>query len=209
MQDIFKLFDKIKSSKPQPQGPIEFIIVGLGNPGKQYENTRHNAGYMAVDRISSSYNVKIDKLKFKSLICDVVIGSHRCILMKPTTFMNLSGQAVVESMNYYKVKPENIIILFDDISLEPGLIRIRRKGSDGGHNGMKNIIYLSGLDTFPRIKIGVGKKPNPQYDLADWVLSQFSEQDIKNLDGALNNALESVKLIIDGQIDKAMNVYNS
>lgn len=209
MQDIFKLFEKIKTNNPQPQGPMEYIIVGLGNPGKEYETTRHNAGFLAIDRIAEKLGVKINRLKFKSLTADVMIEGHRCLLLKPSTFMNLSGQAVCEAMQFYKIKAENLIVLFDDISLEPGKLRIRRKGSDGGHNGIKNIIYLSGFDTFPRVKIGVGKKPNPEYNLADWVLSSFSEDDMKKLDDVFNNAYEIVKLILAGNIDKAMNLYNS
>ena len=187
---------------------IEYIIVGLGNPGKQYENTRHNAGFMAIERLAEKENCKINKIRFKSTTGECTINGHRCLLMKPSTFMNLSGQAVVEAMNYYKIPPENVIIMFDDISLDVGRIRIRRNGSDGGQNGMKNIIYLSGSDKFPRVKIGIGKKPHPDYDLKDWVLSRFSKEDMKTLNEVLDNAAESAALIVQDKTDLAMQKFN-
>lgn len=185
-----------------------YIIVGLGNPGTQYEQTRHNAGFMALDALAEKYGIKTDRLKFKSLCGTGMIKDKRVLLMKPSTFMNLSGQAVAEAMAFYKTPPENTIILFDDISLAPGKTRIRRKGSDGGHNGMKNIIYLSGSDQFPRIKLGVGAKP-AQWNLADWVLSRFTEQELKELEAACSAVCEAVPLMLDGEIDKAMNKFNS
>ena len=187
---------------------IEYIIVGLGNPGKQYENTRHNAGFMAIERLAEKENCKINKIRFKSTTGECTINGHRCLLMKPSTFMNLSGQAVVEAMNFYKIPPENVIIMFDDISLDVGRIRIRRNGSDGGQNGMKNIIYLSGSDKFPRVKIGIGKKPHPDYDLKDWVLSRFSKEDMKTLNEVLDNAAESAALIVQDKTDLAMQKFN-
>lgn len=187
---------------------IEYIIVGLGNPGKQYENTRHNCGFMAIDRLAEKENCKINKIRFKSTTGECNINGHRCLMMKPSTFMNLSGQAVVEAMNFYKIPPENVIIMFDDISLDVGRIRIRRSGSDGGQNGMKNIIYLSGSDKFPRVKIGIGKKPHPDYDLKDWVLSKFSKEDMKTLNEVLDNAAESAALIVQDKIDLAMQRFN-
>ncbi len=190
------------------KGGYEFLIVGLGNPDKKYEKTRHNAGYRAIDKIAEHYNTDIKKLKFKSLVGEAVINSHKCLLMKPTTYMNLSGQAVVEAMNFYKIPISNVIVLFDDISLEVSKLRIRRKGSDGGHNGIKNIIYLTGQNEFPRIKLGVGKKPHPDYDLADWVLSNFSADELKGLNTAIEKCPEIIEDITDGFIDKAMNKYN-
>lgn len=195
--------------KQAAAGPIEYLIVGLGNPGTQYENTRHNAGFMAADEIAEQSGVKISRLKFKSLCCEADLGGHRCLLMKPSTYMNNSGEAVVEAMRFYKVPVERVLVLFDDISLEPGQLRIRRKGSDGGHNGIKSILYLTGSDQFPRIKIGVGKKPHPDYNLADWVLSRFSKAEGAQLESALANAAEAAKLIVSGDIDQAMNRYNS
>ena len=194
---------------PRPMGPVEFLIVGLGNPGKKYENTRHNTGFMAVDLLADRCNIRIDRIKFKGLCGEAQISGHKVLLLKPSTYMNLSGQSVQEAMAFYKLPPEKTIILFDDISLAPGRMRIRKKGSDGGHNGMKNIIYLAGKDTFPRIKIGVGAKPNPGWDLADWVLSTFSQEERKELEKALEHAADSVELMVAGKTDEAMNRYNS
>ena len=195
------------SRKPAP-GPVDFIIAGLGNPGREYENTRHNAGFMAVDRLAGQHNASIQRVKFKGLVGDCALAGHRVLLLKPGTFMNLSGQSLREAMAFYKVPPERTLILFDDINLPPGRLRVRRKGSDGGHNGMKNIIYLSGSDQFPRVKIGVGQKPNPEYNLADWVLSRFSQADLKALDAALDKVCAAAELIVRGETDRAMNLYN-
>lgn len=187
---------------------IEYLIVGLGNPDRKYENTRHNAGYMALDYIADYLSVRVNRIKFKSFVGEGKIGDHRVLLMKPTTYMNLSGQAVTEAMNFYKIPAENVVVLLDDINLDVGKMRIRLKGSDGGQNGMKNIIYLSGSDKFPRIKIGIGHKPNPDYDLAAWVLSKFSKDELKALENVHKNCLEAVGLILDGKPDRAMNLFN-
>lgn len=202
------MFDIFKSAAPMT-GPVEFMIVGLGNPGKEYENTRHNAGFMAVDRIAEKNHADIKRIKFKGLTSECRIAGKRVLLLKPSTFMNLSGQAVQEAMSFYKLSPEQVLIICDDINLAPGKLRIRRKGSDGGQNGMKNIIYLSGSDKFPRIKMGIGQKPHPDYNLADWVLSKFSAQELKDLSPALDNAAAAAELIIKGETDRAMNLYNS
>lgn len=195
-------------SKKTSGGAVEYIIVGLGNLGKQYDNTRHNAGFNAMDRICEKYQVQMKKIRFKSTTGECVIEGKKCLLMKPSTYMNNSGQAVVEAMNFYKIDPANIIIIFDDISLDVGKMRIRQKGSDGGHNGMKNIIYLSGSDMFPRVKIGVGKKPHPDYDLKDWVLSRFSSSDDKLLRDIYDNSVSAVEYIVSGDIQKAMASFN-
>ena len=187
---------------------MDFLIVGLGNPGREYENTRHNAGFMAVDHIAEEMGVKIDRLKFKALCAEGTLVGRRVLLLKPSTFMNLSGQAVQEAASFYKIPMERTLVFMDDISLEPGHVRIRRKGSDGGHNGIKNIIYLTGSDQFPRVKIGVGAKPHPDYDLAKWVLSRFSADERKALDGVLDHAADMAGLILSGRMDEAMNVYN-
>lgn len=202
------MFDMFKRTEINT-GAIEYMIVGLGNPGKEYENTRHNAGFMAVDKIAEKNHTDVKRIKFKGLVGECRIAGKRVLLLKPSTFMNLSGQAVQEAMNFYKLSPEQVLVMFDDINLEPGKLRIRRKGSDGGHNGMKNIIYLTGSDKFTRIKIGVGQKPHPDYNLADWVLSKFSAQDLKELSTALDNAAAAAELIIKGETDRAMNLYNS
>ena len=164
---------------------------------------------MTVDTLCEKYKLSCKKLKFKSLTCDAVIAGKRCFIMKPTTFMNNSGEAVTEATNFYKIPPERTIIVFDDISLEPGRLRIRRKGSDGGHNGVKNIIYLSGSDAFPRIKMGVGAKPHPDYNLADWVLGHFKKEDGAALEQAFQNAVSALELMVDGKIDQAMNKFSS
>ena len=203
------MFSRIinKSKNTDDKSSID-IIVGLGNPGKEYENTRHNAGFIAIDTIAEYIGVKINKIKFKSLCCTTEIDNKKVLLLKPQTFMNLSGQAVTEAMSFYKIKPENVIILLDDISLPVGKMRIRKKGSDGGQNGMKNIIYLSGSDMFPRVKIGIGAKPNPQWNLADWVLSHFNDNDMNLINIVAQNTVEAVKFIINGEFEKAMNKFN-
>lgn len=190
-------------------GAPEFMIVGLGNPDRKYEFTRHNAGFLCVDMLAQKHGFTVKKLKFRSLLGDAVIGGHRCLILKPQTYMNLRGEAVREAAAFYKIPPERILVLFDDISLDVGKLRIRRKGTDGGHNGIKNIIYHLASDKFPRIKIGVGKKPHPDYDLADWVLSEFKKDEEAPLKSALENACAAVELLLDGETDKAMNLYNS
>ncbi len=206
---IFDIFKQIENKEPELTGAVEFIIAGLGNPGTEYENTRHNIGFMTIDTLCEKYKLSCKRLKFKSLTCDAIIAGKRCLIMKPSTFMNKSGEAVTEAMSFYKIPPERTIIVYDDISLEPGKLRIRRKGSDGGHNGIKNIIYLSGFDTFPRIKMGVGAKPHPDYNLADWVLGHFKKEDGEKLEQCFKNAVAALELIVDGKIDEAMNKYNS
>ncbi len=205
--DIFKKLESDRTAAPQ--GAVEYIICGLGNPGTQYEGTRHNIGFMTIDTLCDKYQLECKKLRFKSLTCDAMISGKRCLIMKPTTFMNNSGEAVTEAMQFYKIPPEHTIIVFDDISLEPGKLRIRRKGSDGGHNGIKSIIYLSGSDMFPRIKMGVGAKPHPDYNLADWVLGHFKKEQAEVLESAMNNAVSSIELMVDGKTTEAMNKFNS
>lgn len=206
---MLNFFKKKTTASPLPAGPVEYLIVGLGNPGRQYEGTRHNAGFCAIDRLAEQCGVRIDRLKYKALVTDACVGGKRALLIKPQTFMNLSGQSVQEAMSFYKIPPERVIIIFDDISLPPGRLRIRKKGSDGGHNGMKNIIYLTGSDQFPRVKLGVGAKPRPDYNLADWVLSRFTEAERKALQEAIEHACEAVPLMVQGQVEQAMNKFNS
>lgn len=207
---IADIFKKLESERtPAPQGAVEYIICGLGNPGTQYEGTRHNIGFMTIDILCEKYKLDCKKLRFKSLTCDAMISGKRCLIMKPTTFMNNSGEAVTEAMSFYKIPPERTIIVFDDISLEPGKLRIRRKGSDGGHNGIKSIIYLSGSDMFPRIKMGVGAKPHPDYNLADWVLGHFKKEQAEALETAMDNAVSSIELMVGGKMNEAMNKFNS
>ena len=191
------------------RGKTEYIIAGLGNPGSRYENTRHNAGFKAVDLLAEEEGFEIKKVKFHALIADEMIAGKRCLIMKPQTMMNLSGEAILQAAQYYNIPDENIIILYDDISLDIGKTRIRRKGSAGGHNGIKSIISCLGGEDFPRVKIGVDKKPNPEYDLASWVLGEFPKEKSEQLSSALKNSIEAAKLIVDGKIDEAMNKYNS
>lgn len=205
-QGVFTLIFKKKFDS---NGTYEYLIAGLGNPGKQYESTRHNAGFICLDIISEKYGFKIDRLKFKSLMGEGRIKGHRCLFLKPQTFMNLSGEAVRDAAEFYKIKSENIIVIFDDISLDPGKVRIRRKGSDGGHNGMKNIIYHIKSDAIPRIKVGVGAKPNPEYDLADWVLSRFSKDEAEKIKAAAEKTATALEFMVEGDIDGAMSKVNS
>lgn len=197
-----------KKATASPSGSPEFMVVGLGNPGKDYEFTRHNAGFLTVDHIAVEEDAEIKKLKYKALIGDTVISGHRCLLVKPQTYMNNSGEAVREISQFYKIPPEKIIVIFDDISLPCGKLRIRRKGTDGGHNGIKSIIYHLNSDNFPRIKVGVGAKPHPDYNLADWVLSAFKKDEMEELKKAITKATEVLPFMLDGEIDKAMNKAN-
>lgn len=189
-------------------GPVDFIVAGLGNPGKQYEGTRHNAGFAALEALADKLDVRVDRVRFKSYCGEARIGGTKVLLLMPQTFMNLSGEAVRDAMQFYKIPPERCLILFDDISLPVGTIRVRRKGSDGGQRGMRSIITLTGSDQFPRVKIGIGGKPHPDYDLAAWVLSHFSKEEAPLLLEAARNAAEAACLIVRGQTDEAMNRYS-
>lgn len=185
-----------------------FIIVGLGNPGKQYENTRHNIGFEAIDALIDAYNVPYSGKAHKAMYGKGIIGGQKVILAKPMTYMNLSGESVRELVDYYKVDPETeLLVIYDDVSLEPGNIRIRKKGSAGGHNGIKSIIAHLGTQNFQRIKIGVGEKPK-NWDLADYVLGKFSDEDKKMLEESLKNTVKATELIVMDEIDEAMNLYN-
>ena len=199
----------IFGKKKEYGGSFDYMIVGLGNPGKQYETTRHNAGFICLDLLSEKHGIKVNKLKFKALIGDGRINGKRCLLLKPQTFMNLSGEAVRDAADFYKIPPERIIVICDDISLEPGKIRIRRKGSAGGQNGLKNIILHLNGDNFPRIKVGIGAKPNPEYNLADWVLSHFSKDEAKLIKDAAEKVIGATEYMVKDNIDKAMSDYNS
>lgn len=190
------------------RGKIEYIIVGLGNPGPKYASTRHNAGFMTLDTLAKNEGFDIKKLKFKSLVADEMIGGKRCLLMKPQTMMNNSGEAVMLAAEYYDIPNENIIVIYDDISLDVGKIRVRRKGSAGGHNGIKSIISCLGGEDFPRVKIGVGKKPSADYDLARWVLGEFPKEQNDALKSAIDNAIEATELIANDNINEAMNRFN-
>ena len=185
-----------------------WLIVGLGNPGREYERSRHNAGFRCLDLIAEALNCKVDKLKFQGLYNQVSYNGKKLFLLKPQTYMNLSGRSVVQLSAYFNIPPQRVIVLFDDISLPPGRLRIRGNGSAGGHNGIKSIIQELGSQDFPRVKIGVGAKPHPDYDLADWVLSSFSANEEKDLKVALDNGAKAALTIIDQGISEAANRYN-
>ena len=185
-----------------------WLIVGLGNPGREYQSTRHNAGFRAIDLLAEKLGCKIDRSKFQGLYAQVNYGGGKLFLLKPQTYMNLSGRAVLQLSAYYSIPPERIIVLFDDISLPPGRLRIRAEGSAGGHNGIKSISAEVGSQAFPRVKIGVGAKPNPEFDLADWVLSTFSAKEEKDLRFALENAADAALSIIDKGVPETANKYN-
>ncbi len=206
---IFDIFDRISSNSQTGGGKIEYVIAGLGNPGMEYEGSRHNAGFFVLDTLAKQEGTDINRLKFKGKTGEAVIGGKRCLLLKPTTYMNLSGESIVQALDFYKLDTDRLIVVYDDISLEPGKLRIRRKGSHGGHNGMRSIIDLTGKDDFPRVKIGVGKKPHPDYDLAKWVLGKFSKEDSEKMKQSAENACECIKLMVQGKTDEAMNKHNS
>lgn len=205
---IFDLFKKIESEKTTQGGAISHIIVGLGNPGEKYVYTRHNAGFLAMDYLTERLGVKCDRAKFKALCTEAVIAGARVLLMKPQTFMNASGTAVIEAMNFYKIPVENVLVVFDDTSLNIGKMRIRKKGSAGGHNGIKSLIECLGSDNFPRIKLGVGAKPSPDYDLADWVLGTIPKADREAFFSVLEKCPEALELMLKGEYELAQQKFN-
>ncbi len=186
-----------------------YIIAGLGNPESKYDHTRHNIGFHAVDVLCQKYNIKLNKLKFKASFGDGMIGGEKVIIAKPQTYMNLSGEAIRDMASFYKVEPENIIIIFDDVSLECGRMRIRPSGSAGGHNGIKSIIYRLNSDKFPRVKLGIGAPPHEDFDLADYVLGRFTPEEIKILEPVLLDTADAVEAIIRNGVQKAMNKFNA
>lgn len=204
---IEDLFRKI-ASPGLARGGIEYLVAGLGNPGKEYEETRHNAGFMALDWIAEHLGVRVNRSKFDALCADAEMGGKKVLLMKPQTYMNLSGKAVMEAADFYKIAPEHVVVLCDDITQAPGKIRIRRSGSAGGHNGLKNIIGMLDSENFPRIRLGIGEKPSPEYDLAAWVTGKFSEVDKKALTSRFDAVYHAIELILTGDFEKAMCLYN-
>ena len=185
-----------------------WLIVGLGNPGREYEKTRHNAGFRAIDLLAEELGCKIDRMKYQGLYGQTTYNGKKLMLLKPQTFMNLSGRSVLQLSAYFNIPPQRIIVMFDDISLEPGRLRIRADGSAGGHNGIKSIIQEVGSQDFPRIKIGVGAKPNPEYDLADWVLGKLPKEHSDTIDNKREDILGAARLIAEGKIDDAMQKYS-
>ena len=186
----------------------DYLIVGLGNPGAQYEKTRHNVGFRALDALAREAGAKPDRAKFQALTCLCDVGGLRALLLKPQTFMNNSGLAVRQAADYYKLPPERVLVLFDDVDLDVGRLRIRRDGSAGGHNGVKSIISCMGSQAFHRIKIGVGAKPHPDYDLADWVLSRFSARELELLDPAIERAASAAQVILREGLERASSLFN-
>lgn len=206
--DVFAKLEQEKAVKQAVAGPIEWLVVGLGSPGSKYAETRHNAGFRALDAYCAKSGQKMDKMKFKSLIGEGQFGGARVLFMKPQTFMNLSGEAVRDAAAFYKLDPSHILVLSDDISLDVGRIRVRAKGSAGGQNGLKNIIYHLNSDQFPRVKIGVGAKPHPGYDLADWVLSRFTADEQEAIDAAVARAMQAAEAIILSGAAQAAQKFN-
>ena len=209
MSDIFDIFKKIEKERDDKAlAPITHLVVGLGNPGDKYFYTRHNAGFLAMDYISQKCGATVNKSKFKALVGEATIAGKRVLLMKPQTFMNLSGDAVKEAANFYKIPIENIIVLSDDVNLDVGRMRGRKNGSDGGQKGLRSIITRMGSDNFPRIRFGVGKKPHPDYDMADWVLGNLSEDDKKAIFECFVTGYEGLEKLLLGDVDGAMQVCN-
>ena len=205
---IEDLFKQISTSSSHISGKPEYIVAGLGNPGKEYEETRHNAGFLAIDFVAEKLGVKINRAKYNALCAEVRSGDKKVLLMKPQTYMNLSGTSICEAADFYKIPTANILVLCDDITQNPGKIRIRKSGSAGGHNGLKNIIQYGGSDKFPRIRIGVGAKPTPEYDLADWVTGKIPAEDKKAIVARFGDIEKAVSLILSGDFDRAMCLYN-
>lgn len=207
MSSIFDLFKKIETNQAKFNEPISFIVCGLGNPGDKYARSRHNIGFMCLDYMSQKLNININRLKFKALCAETVISGSRVLLMKPQTFMNNSGEAVREAADFYKIPTERIIIIYDDISIAPGVMRVKRKGSDGGHKGVKSIIGQFGSENIPRIKIGTGSSPESR-ELINWVLGNISAESKEPTYKCIEASLPCTELIISGGIDLAMNTYN-
>ena len=206
---IFDLFAQIEQKRTAaPATPPEWLVVGLGNPGKNYENTRHNTGFLVMDTLCREHGVSCDRSRFRALTGEAVLGGKRVLLLKPQTFMNLSGEAVREAAAFYKIPPERVLVIFDDISLPVGTLRIRAKGSSGGQNGVKNIIAQLGSEQFPRIKVGIGGKPHPDYDLADWVLSSFRPEEQEAMQDAAKRAAAAVSELIEHGVPSAVQKYN-
>lgn len=208
MANIFDLFKQISSESQNDTKKIEYIVVGLGNPGKQYERTRHNAGFMAIDYVAERVGARIDRVKFSALVGDAAIAGRRVLLLKPQTFMNSSGEAVAAAANFYKIAPEKIIVISDDISLDVGRVRVRRKGSHGGQNGLRSIETCLVSQDYQRIKVGIGAKPHPDYDLADWVLSEFNAKDMQTMKECHPKLYDGLCKMLEGDTETAMQICN-
>lgn len=208
MANIFDLFKQISTTGVEKNLPVEYLIAGLGNPGKEYENTRHNAGFLSIDYIAEKKGIRIDRARFKALTAVTDICGKGVLLLKPQTFMNHSGDAVREAAHFYKIPAEKIIVISDDLNLDVGRLRVRKSGSAGGQKGLNDIIEKLGTQDIPRIRVGVGKKPHPDYDIKDWVLSSFSKEDSATLSEVYPRVLAGVERIVSGDIDGAMQICN-
>ena len=208
MANIFDLFQKIAKQDETTAGPVEYIVAGLGNPGAKYERTRHNAGFLAMDFLAEKYGARIDRAKFHALVGEATIGGKRVLLMKPQTFMNASGEAIAEAARFYKCPTEKIVVISDDFLLDVGRLRVRRKGSHGGHNGLKSIERMLSTTEYPRIRIGVGQKPHPDYDVIDWVLGSFSAEDLKQIASRYETLAAGLEKILAGDVEGAMQICN-
>ncbi len=208
MTDIFDLFKKIEKKTTSPVAAPTHIIAGLGNPGREYERTRHNAGYHALDYLSDKLGVSVTRLKFNALTADAQLGQYRVLLLKPQTYMNASGESIRAAADFYKIPPENVLVLVDDIYQDAGRMRVRKDGSHGGHNGLKSIEREMGSTLYPRIRLGVGQKPSPQYDLAEWVLGKMPKDDIEKLVSCFPLIDKAAEMIFDGKFENAMGLCN-
>lgn len=189
-------------------GGVDWLLVCLGNPGDQYENTRHNAGFMVADELADRLNVPVQRLKFRALTNTVTLGGRKVLLMKPMTYMNLSGEAVHEAASFYKIPPERVLVVSDEVALPPGKIRVRKNGSAGGHNGLKNIIAHLGTDQFPRVKVGVGAPAHPDHEMVDWVIGNFSSAERKVVEDAVSRAVDAALCVMERGVAEAQNRYN-
>ena len=189
-------------------GGVSWLLVGLGNPGSKYESTRHNMGFLAVDGLARRKGFRFNKLRFRAWTAEWMVNGEKVLVMKPVTYMNLSGEAVRQAADFYKVPPDHVLVVLDDTALAVGKLRVRRGGSAGGHNGLKSIIQHLGTDQFPRLRVGVGEKPHPDYDLADWVLGRFTGEDKKAIDAAVKRAADGVECILKDGLEQGMNRFN-
>lgn len=209
MADIFDIFKRLEANKTAAAAtPISHLLVGLGNPGKQYALTRHNAGFLCLDAVCRRYGCSTDRAKFNALVGEATIAGARVLVMRPQTYMNASGEAVAAAAKFYRIEPSHIIVCSDDVNLDVGGLRVRAKGSDGGQRGLRSIIDELGTDAFPRIRFGVGKKPHPEYDMKDWVLSTFSPAELEKLSSLFPAACDGIECLIRGDIDAAMQTCN-
>lgn len=208
MSRLEELFAKIRKQEAEPAGPISFVIAGLGNPGAEYERTRHNAGFWVLDALAKEVGVSVSRLRFRALVGEATVGGVRVLLLKPQTYMNLSGEAVAEALRFYKLTPDRLLVISDDVQLDEGVLRIRRRGSSGGQKGLGSIIEQLGTEDFARLRVGVGKKPHPEYDMSAFVLGTPTPEQRRKIDEAIPRAVEAVKTLLAEGIDRAMCLFS-